>query len=449
MARAIFVSLLLSLFSVSATAQEAAPPAAPPGPALTLEQAITYAESHNRQVLILVKEVERANDQVLAAKTQRLPQFDVVAHASELLTPISFNFPAGIFETPSGEPVPAENTTITTPRRPTAFVLGKMVEPLAQQYAIHLGIESQEVGVKLQQENLRLQRQSVAASVKEAYYGLVETQSAEEASTENVKALEELDRTTEEYVAAKTALPYQSLGVKAQLAQARTQLMTLQDTYDTQKENLNDLMGRDILTDFSVSELPEALPEEGNLQEARSEALANRPEIQQGKLKIDQAELDVRSEKAAYIPTVSFAIDYISPFNVRFVPSNIASAGIEVEWDIFDWGYKRHLLDQKKREVDETRLSLDETQTQVVMDVDNRYRKLREARATLGAARLSQDAEQEKLRVVLEEYKQKAALLSTALQEQATATQVSSVYQRALADFWTAKADFEKSLGED
>ncbi|HTV57451.1 MAG TPA: TolC family protein [Verrucomicrobiae bacterium] len=449
MARAIFVSILLALAALSTSAQEAPLPTAARGPTLTLDQAVAYAQTHNRQVLIVAKEVEKANDQVLATKSQRLPQFDVVAHGSELLTPISFDFPAGIFETGSGQPVPAENTTITTPRRPTAFVIGKMVEPLSQQYAIHLGIEAQEVGVKLERENLRLQRETLTASVKDAYYGLLQTQSAEEASAENVKWLEELDRTTDAYVAEKTALPYQSMGVKAQLAQARAQFITLEDTYDTQKENLNDLMGRDILTDFSVSEVPETLPEEGDLEAARSEALANRPEIHQGKLKIDQAELDVRSEKAAYIPEVSFAVNYVSPFNVRFVPSNIASAGIMVEWDIFDWGYKRHLLDQKKRTVDESRLNLDETESQVVIDVDNRFRKLREARANLDAARLSHDAEQEKLRVVLEEYKQKATLLSTALQEQATATQVSSAYQQALAAFWTARADFEKSLGED
>jgi len=449
MSRLVLAVLIVFSAAGPAPAQETGAATAATAPVLSLDAAIGYAQAHNRQVLIAVKEVQKANDEVLAAKTKRLPQFDFMAHGGELLTPISFYFPENILGTVGGNPVPEQNTKITTPRRPTGLIVAKAGEPLTQQYAIHLGIEAQKVAKKLQEENLRLERQTISGSVRDAYYSLLQTQSAKEAAQENVKSLEELDRTTEEYVAQKTALPYQSLGIKAQLAQAQEQLMALEDTYDTQKENLNDLLGRDIRTDFTVNEVPETLPEESNLEAARSEALEDRPEIRQGRIKIDQAVLDVRSQKAAYIPDVSFSVNYISPLNYKFVPSNILSAGITMQWDVFDWGYKKHLLEEKRRTVDESRLNLDETQSQVLIDVGNRFRKLREARANLGVARMARDAEQEKLRVVLEEYKQKAALLSTALQEQSTAAQTSATYEQALAAFWTARSDFEKSLGED
>ena len=92
-----------------------------------------------------------------------------------------------------------------------------------------------------------------------------------------MKALHEVDRTTEEYVQQKTALPYQGAGVKVQLAQAELQQVTLQDTIQTQKENLNDLMGRDLTTDFRLNPVPDALPEEGSLELARQNALIGRP----------------------------------------------------------------------------------------------------------------------------------------------------------------------------
>jgi hypothetical protein len=51
--------------------------------------------------------------------------------------------------------------------------------------------------------------------------------------------------------------------------------------------------------------------------------------------------------------------------------------------------------------------------------------------------------------VVLEQYKQKATLLPNVLTEQSNMAQVNAQYSQALAAFWTARSDFEKSLGED
>ena len=120
-----------------------------------------------------------------------------------------------------------------------------------------------------------------------------------------------------------------------------------------------------------------------------------------------------------------------------------------MNWDLYDWGNKRHLLAQKERTIEQSQLNLAETQSQVLIDLDNNFRKLRQARANVKVAQLGQQAEKEKLQVVLEQYKQKAALLSSALSEQATMAQATAQYQQALASFWTARSDFKKSLGED
>jgi outer membrane protein TolC len=264
-----------------------------------------------------------------------------------------------------------------------------------------------------------------------------------------LKAQQEVDRTTEQYVQEKTALPYQSTGVKAQLAQAELQVITLQDTLDTQKENLNDLMGRDIRTEFRLGGVPEALPEEQNLELARKTALANRTEIRQAQFKIDQAVYSRRLQKAQYIPEVGIQYLFFSPFSIQGFPSAVNSLGISLKWDVYDWGYKRHLMDEKQRNIEQSQLNLTETQSQVVIDLDNRFRKLREARAGLKVAQLGQEAEKQKLQVVMEQYKQRAALLSTLQTEQANMAQAEAQYQQALSTFWSARSEFDKSLGGD
>ena len=47
------------------------------------------------------------------------------------------------------------------------------------------------------------------------------------------------------------------------------------------------------------------------------------------------------------------------------------------------------------------------------------------------------------------QYQQKTALLQNVLQEQAALAQANQQYQQALSSFWTAKANFERALGEE
>ena len=416
---------------------------------LTLEEAITEAQHNNRLIKISTESVLSANDEILAAKTQRYPQFNVQLMASGLLTAVNVNIPEGVFGNVGGTPVPNTNSVVTTEPKFSGMSIIQAYQPLTQLWSAHLNIQLLKIGKKLTEEQLRQQRQQITNSVKEAYYSLLQTQSSLEAADENLKALHEVDRTTEQFVQEKTALGYQSAGIKAQVAQAELQQITLKDTYETQKENLNSLMGRDITTDFQLSPIPETLPEEQDLQQSRQRALTNRTEIHQAQFKIDQAVYARRLQKAQYIPEVGIQYLYFSPFSIEGLPQNINSLGVSFKWNLFDWGYKKHLLDEKQRGIEQSQLNLLETNNQVLIDLDSRFRKLREARAGLKVAQLGMEAEKQKLQVTLEQYKQRAVLLSSLQTEQANMAQATAQYQQALSTFWSARSEFEKSLGED
>lgn len=446
MPRLFFTTALVLLTAVPSLAQSAAADAPS---VLTLESAIAEAQQNNREIKISNQNVLYANDEILAARTARYPHFNVQISGSYLLTAVHVHIPEGVFGKIGTTPVPTANSVITTNPSASALTFIQVVQPLSKLYDVHLNVALLKVGKQLSQEELRQERQEITNSVKSAYYSLLQSQSALGSARENVQALREVDRTTEQYVQQKAALPYQSTGVKVQLAQAELQVTTLEDTIETQKENLNNLMGRDIREDFRLSGLPEAIPEEQDLELARQTALASRTEIRQAQFKVEQAVFSRRLEKAQYIPEIGVQYLFFSPFTVSGLPSNINSLGISLKWDVFDWGQKRHLMDEKQRNIEQSHLSLTETQSQVVIDVDNRFRKLREARASLKVAQLGEDAEKQKLQVVLEQFKQKATLLSNLQTEQANMAQATAQYQQALATFWTARADFEKSLGED
>ncbi len=433
--------------SVSAFAQDSAPSESA---VLTLEQAVSISQANNRSVKNAQLVTSIDEDQIAEARTYRFPSLNLYALGSQLLTPVDFSFQRGAFGSfPGIGPVPATDTRIHTPLRPTFYALTQFSQPLSQQYKIGLNIKQAKLAKLVDDQKLRAQKQSVTNQVKQTYYALLRTQSALASSEENLKFDRELDRTTEQYVAEKTALKSDSMDVKAKIAQEEYNNMMLRDSLASQKEQLNDFLGRDIRTDFSVAEVPEATIIEASLDAAQAQALSARPELAEARLTVQQAELNRRITKTQYIPDVSLAVNNLSLTNVNLLPSNVATAGVLVSWDPIDWGRRRHELAAASKTIEQSKNSANETEAQILVEVGAKFRKLGETRALLHATALQRDAEREKLRVVMNQFEQKAALLKDVLQQKTSLESITNQYNQALLSFWTAKADFEKSLGEE
>jgi outer membrane protein TolC len=254
----------------------------------------------------------QSEDQLTAIRTQRLPNLKLVVSESHLLTPIDLTFKEGAFGTfPGVGPIPADRMTLRTDPRFATDVYARAAQPLSQLYRIGLSIEQSEVNRDLALKQLSLQRQTVVSQVKQAYYTLLQTGSALEATEESLVFLRELDRLTEQYVRQQTALKSAALNAKSQLAQTDYQALTLRNTLASQREQLNELLGRDIRTPFQVNPVPEATPFESDLAVAQARAFQQRPEIDMARLQVAQADYNVRITISQYIPDVSLVVNYL------------------------------------------------------------------------------------------------------------------------------------------
>jgi outer membrane protein len=183
---------------------------------------------------------------------------------------------------------------------------------------------------------------------------------------------------------------------------------------------------------------------------ARKKALAQRPEIQQARLKTLQSEEELRAKRAEYIPDISVEFNSITLLNFNsFLPGGTYSAGMSLSWEPFDWGRKRNEMAEKRDTVSQDKNTEASARRKVIMDVDDKYRQMQQSWSKLRAARLSQQAATENLRVDQNQYELQAALLKVVFQAQSTLAQANSDQQHALADYWTAKAEFEHALGDD
>lgn len=418
---------------------------------LTLNQAIAIALRDNRQVRNAQLAVGKSEDEVAATRTSRLPKFQFNALVGQQLSGTDFTFTRGVLGNyPNVGPLPDRDVKVSTPNRPTALLFGQVTQPLSQLHRINLNIKLAGLSTDVAREQLRSQEQAVINDVKRTYYAILQTESALESVRQALGFYRELDRVTGDYVAQRVALRADGLEVKTRLAKTETEALTAENKLATLKEQLNQLMGRDISAAFRVSAAPESLSPEMEVAAARTRALEDRPEIREARLRVKQAELDRRAKKSEYIPDVSLAVTYVSPRNFEaFVPKNFASVGVSVNWEVFDWGRKKHELAEKEKAIEQSKNGLREAETSVMLEVGAKFRELKQARQELRVAQLGQETARENVRVSANKYKAEAALLSDVLQTQAALAGADYQYQQALLGYWTALADYEKAIGVD
>jgi outer membrane protein TolC len=419
-------------------------------PLLTLDDAVRIATSNNRDVRISELNVTKARETVAQAKTNYLPKLDTNVLAGVPLQPLKFTVPAGSLGTyPATGPIPATASSITSPVRFGAFINASAAQPLTQLYKVKLAVQQARVGTDIAQEDVRGQKQEITRQVKDAYYQLAQSQAQIESAKATVQALMALSTLTEQRLSAQTVLASDSLTVKAKLKQQRYQLLTLQDSFEVQKQSLNHLLGRDLRTQFTVEMQPVADIAESDLEIARKLALQQRPELREARLQTKSAQLDVKRERAEYIPDLSLAVSYLSFQNVNFLPQNAGTVGFSLKWQPFDWGYKKHRIAELKAASEQKTVTEQDVEQRVLLDVEDKFRKLDEARVLLDAQTDAREAEQARLREVTDRYTQKSALLPDLLQQQSLVSQADALYKQALAGFWTARAEFEKAIGAD
>jgi outer membrane protein TolC len=330
-----------------------------------------------------------------------------------------------------------------------------VVQPLSAIPTIRKQLALIDVEKKLADEQTRLERQTLVRDVRELYYGIQSLQSAVRAARESVRLSQEVVRITSQYVEKRQVLDVDYLEAQVHLAKAIESVLDLENQRETLKSKLNHKLGRDVLAEFTVPEIPAVA--DGSLPdllqdpaEARARALAQRPEARQAQLKIEQAKAEMRIASAGFQPTIAAQITAIGLTDVNaLLPRQIGIAGVSLTWEPFTWGRKRHDLAVHGAEVQQAINNAEEAKDQVSIDVADQFRRLQLAAARLHVSSLSLQVANESLREAQRQYEVQFSLLRTVLQAQTTLEGSNADYQKTLGELWTARAEYERALGDD
>jgi outer membrane protein TolC len=423
----------------------------PTPPLLTEQEAVLIARSANRQIKSSALDVDEASQSIWEAKTGYLPQSNLAVTVGHHIGDVTFTIPEGTFGSYSATgPIPGSNYSLNGGHNFTDQNSASVTESLAQLYATHLSVMIASTSRALAEETMRLQRHNTVAQVRQAYHQICILEAALDTDRDQKKSLTEVAREVDNSVGQGTALRAESLQAHSALAQLRYTEEKDEDALLNAKEQLNLLLARDVDTSFEVEPLLPMDDEESDLDTARTTALRERPEIRLAQLQIDKANLDVRQEKANYIPVVNAEISYRGFRGEDFLPKTDITTGISLRWqNPWDWGNRKARINSLRDVSKQQKLSCEDRQQQVLLDVDQKFRSLKEARLLVSAGEAAKDASAENLRNVSNQFRQHTALLSDVLRQAVDDRKQSEAYTQALGAYWTARADFDRALGRN
>jgi outer membrane protein TolC len=441
-----FLPVALMAAALISGAQAASAQDAP----LTLEDAIAIAVKNNRDINASSHSVASADLAVATARSYRLPQFSVETLGAQSITTLGVDFPAGAFGIyPGIGPVPSVDTRVTSPRRPLLMAQASVVQPISQLFKLNLNVKASSLGKDIESERQRQMMQTVAAHVRKAYYGLLQTDAGIRAAEVVLEASRALDGVVGERVVQRVALRGDSLQSQLKVAEAAQQRLTLQNARAEQEEQFNLLLGRDPRTPIVVVPVPITDDSSIDVEAVIKEAIDRRADVRAARLRVEQAELQQRVTNAGRVPDVSVAMSYQSFFNTDLLPRNMASVGVQVKWEPWDWGRRQREARQNGHDIERAKLALRQAEDTVRIEVAKSYRDIQQARGQVVLARATQEVARDRVRVTTERIKVAAALPVDGLSANRELAESAAREQDALSGYWAARAAYEQAIGED
>ncbi len=448
LATCVAIRAALALAATPARAEDASAPA----PLLPLEAAIDSAERHNHLVAATAREVGKAEERAAALRTRRLPAFRLDGYGGRRLTSPDLNIPAGSLGTvPGVGAFPPTTATLSVPSDWFGMGVASVGQPITQQYRIGLGLDLLRLDRDVASEDLRRERQRLAADVRTTYYQISANEAGVVSLRALIRALEEVDSLTTRYRTEDIVLRSEALEVKARLARERQHLAATESGLATHREHLNQLMGREVGTPFGVS-TPSELASSASglsLEAARERARAARPEIRQASLRTTQAETARRLARADWIPDLTLSASYARVANSGVLPDETATVGLVFTWEPFEWGRRSHEAKERTLAIEQARESLEEAGQQIEVEVGQRWRSLKDAALQLEATRASQEAAQAYLDDTRNRFRENAKLLQDVLEAEFRFSNARRDFTDALAGYWSATAELERTIGHE
>ncbi len=416
---------------------------------ITLGEAVALATKQNSTVKLAHLKEKEMRARVGEARANYFPVLSNQSDAAHLRNIEHMEIPMGALGVyPIPGPVPGANASLPLGHHDFLLSTTTAAQPLTQYFKIHAGVNVAKADAGIAHDDAQRAQNEVALKMKQLYYGLLSAERRKQAAELRIEAGEERLGEARNGVEAGAVLELKVLEGKAQIAEAHHALGSLEDAISDMKVEFNDLTGLPLDTDVELV-APEPETSDVTAGDLEADALAHNPEVAAAEQTLKKARAGLSAAHAEYIPEVGAFAQYVHQDGVPLLTENNGLVGLRMNWTLFEFGKRSGQVHERQAQVAEAQENLRHAQNRVRVEIEKSVRKVRRAETGLEAARESVEARAEMRRITANQVEAKTANASALKEAEGQLAEAEAVLFQAEAERATARAELERTLGQE
>jgi len=414
---------------------------------ITLDEAVALATKQNSIVKMARLKTKEMDAKVTQARANYFPVLSNDTNAAHLRNIEHLEIPMGALGVyPVPGPVPGKNTSLPLGHHNFLLSTTTAAQPITQYFKIHASVNAAHADAGMARDNARQAENEVALKMKELYYGLLSAERREAAVKLRIEAGEEKLGEARYGVEAGAVLELKVLDGKAQIADARHKLGSLEDAISDMKVEFNDLAGLPLETEVELV-APQVKTTDVTAGDLESEAIKRNPEVAAAREMLAKAKAGLAAAHAEYIPEIGAFAQYVHQDGAPLLTENNGGIGLKMDWTLVEFGKRSGKVHESKAQVAEAEENLRHAENRVRVEIEKSVRKVRRAETGLEAARESVEARTEMRRITNDQVEAKTVNASALAEADGQLAEAEAELFQAEAERSTARAELARTLG--
>jgi outer membrane protein TolC len=414
---------------------------------LTLTEVVHLAVSQNRELKIARLRVTENEQKKVGQRSAYFPSLrneSNVLHVTELQ---NLSIPAGAFGFNAGSLVPSR-TTILPQGQNTFYSSGtQLSQPLTQLIRIREENRSAAADVAISRDDVKKAENQVALRAHSLYYGMLIAQLQKRAAEQQTLYSREHLRESEDDIRRGSALNVSAIQDRASVLESQQAELTAELQLSDLTTELNDLMGLPLNTklDLDTAVLPNF--DERPRDEYLGTAWSQNPEILAAQEAVKKAHAGVAAAKTAYIPDVTAFARQSYQDGVPFLVRNFGTFGVNLSWEVFDFGKRRATVRERETQLAEAEENLTRLKEEVAVSIDRSYNKVERTKNMVAVAQQVLNLRQESERLAQNQLAQGVVLVSERRQATAATYRAQADFLQTNLGYYLAWAELQETVG--
>ena len=416
---------------------------------ITMDEAVALATKQNSTVKLADLKTKEMQARETQARANYFPVLTNDTNAVHLGKMDSLVIPMGALGVyPADGPVPGQNVSIKLGNQDFLLIQNTAAQPITQFFKIHAGVGAAKADAGMARDDARRARDEVALNVKKLYLNLLSAEHRKRAAEMRIEAGEERLTEARNGVEAGAVLELKVLEGKAQIADARHKLGSLEDAISDMRVEFNDLVGMPLDTEVELV-APDSASSDATEPGLVADALEHNPEVASARQMVAKARAGLSAAHAEFIPEVGAFAQYIYQSGVPLLSENNGAVGLKMNWTLAEFGKRSGQVRERRAQVDEAEENLRHVENRVRVEIEKEARKMRRAETGLEAARENVEARAEMRRITADQLEAKTVNDSALKEAEAQLSEAEAGLFQAEVEQATARAELARTLGQE